>query len=125
MWAKNLLFIGLVLAGFAALTGGLIPEKISRPAETKARTESLPPADHQPIVREVDGLFRATWSAKNLTPANPAPELAVARRLALALTGSIPSLEEIRRFEAQPAGERLHSYIGHLLQDRRYTDYFA
>ena len=37
-------------------------------------------------------------------PRPPAPELAVMRRLSLALTGTIPSLEEIRRFEARPAG---------------------
>src|SRR5437870_3903724 len=125
MWAKNLLFIGLVLTGFAALAGGLFPEKISRPTETQTKLETSPASDRQPIVDELDRLFGEQWSAKKVAPAQRAPDLTIARRLALALTGSIPSLEEIRRIEAQPARQRVPFYLSHLLSDRRYSDYFA
>ena len=47
------------------------------------------------------------------------------RRLSLALTGSIPSLEEIRAFEARPAEGRLDWWIETLLADRRSSDYLA
>jgi hypothetical protein len=124
MWAKNLLFISLVLAGAVSLMGGLFPHKIPRRAENTAVIQS-PAPDYSPIVHDVDTRFHQEWLHNNLTPASPAPELSVARRLALALTGSIPSLEEIRRFEAQPAGQRLNDYLSRLLQDRRYADYFA
>ena len=47
------------------------------------------------------------------------------RRLSLALTGSIPSLEEIRTFEARPVDGRLDWWLEILLQDRRSADYLA
>ena len=59
-------------------------------------------------------------------PAAPAPELAVMRRLALALCGSIPSLEEIRRFEARPKDGRVSTPGSTTCsRDRRCADYLA
>jgi Protein of unknown function (DUF1549)/Protein of unknown function (DUF1553) len=125
MWAKNLLFVGLVLAGFAALAGGLFPERISKLAEKESAPVITPTSDREPIVDELDRLFRDQWAEKKLQPAPRAADLTVARRLGLALTGSIPSLEEIRHLEARPQGQRVHAYLAQLLQDRRYADYFA
>ena len=45
--------------------------------------------------------------------------------MSLGLTGSVPSLEEIRQFEAAPADKRLDGWANHLLHDRRFADYFA
>ena len=50
--------------------------------------------------------FRRRWAEKG-SPPRPASELAMLRRLSLALCGSVPSLEEIRRFEARPTEGRL------------------
>ena len=47
------------------------------------------------------------------------------RRLSLALTGSVPSLEEIRRFEARPEGRGSTAWLDDLLRDRRSADYLA
>ena len=47
------------------------------------------------------------------------------RRLALVLCGSVPSLEEIRRFEAQPKEGRMEAWVDDLLADRRCADYLA
>ena len=47
------------------------------------------------------------------------------RRLSLALTGTIPSLEEIRRFEARPAEVGSRRWLDDLLRDRRSADYLA
>jgi hypothetical protein len=58
-----------------------------------------------------------------VTPA--APELAVLRRLSLALHGTVPSLEEIREFEADRAADRLDRWTNRLLADPRYPDYMA
>jgi hypothetical protein len=73
----------------------------------------------------VDESFRQEWAKRGISPAAHANDLAVARRLSLALTGSVPSLEEIRQFEAQPEGARLDGWANHLLHDRRFADYFA
>jgi hypothetical protein len=47
------------------------------------------------------------------------------RRLALALIGAVPSLEEIRRFESQPRGSRIEAWLDDLLSDRRCADHLA
>ena len=39
--------------------------------------------------------------------------------------GVVPSLEEIRQFEALPSEQRLPWWLDHILQDRRFNDYFA
>jgi Protein of unknown function (DUF1549)/Protein of unknown function (DUF1553) len=122
-WARNLLFVGLIVAGIVALTGFLFPRLMPAPAREKA-----PPAvmadDFAPAMARVDAAFRTTWKQRDLTPAEHAPELLVARRLSLGLTGTVPSLQEIRQFEAQ-SGDRLQWWLDGLLRDRRFADYFA
>src|SRR5262249_32808791 len=49
----------------------------------------------------------------------------IARRMSLALAGTIPSLEEIRTLEAVPEAQRIEWWTSHLLEDRRFCDYFA
>lgn len=124
MWRRNLLFVAVVIGGFVALRASLFPLSS---ASRKVTFDSAPVErdDFRAVVREVDESFRADWEGKGLTPAPRADDLAVARRLSLALTGSVPSLEEIRQFEAQPAETRLAGWTNHLLHDRRYADYFA
>ena len=77
------------------------------------------------LVGQVNASFRADWADKGMAPAAPATDLAVMRRLALGLMGTIPSLEEIRQFEYLPAEERLPWWIDRILHDRRSADYLA
>ncbi len=124
MWARNLLFAGIVIAGVGVLRTSLFP------LDTKARQVTFDPGptandEFQAVVQRVDAAFRTGWADEGLTPAPLAPDLIVARRLSLALTGSVPSLEEIRQFEAQPPEHRVDGWATHLLHDRRFADYFA
>ena len=93
-------------------------------------------ADQEPASRwsanafpaAVDGVnaaIRKGWAETSTTPAPAASDLAVMRRLSLALTGSIPSLEEIRKFEASPRASRIDAHLNVLLKDRRAADYLA
>jgi hypothetical protein len=54
-----------------------------------------------------------------------APELTVLRRLSLALHGTVPSLAQIREFEAHSAPDRLERWTVRLLADPRYSNYMA
>ena len=81
--------------------------------------------DLRETVRAADAAFEALWQEKNIQPAPAADPLTVARRLSLALTGSIPSLQEIRALEARPEAERVSWWRSHLLADRRTGDYLA
>ena len=103
MGMRDLLFLGVVLGGAGVLGAGLFRPPGSAPSRPSKGAESrrLARDEFRPVVAEVDASFRRGWAERGLDPAPPAPDLAIMRRLALALTGSVPSLEEIRRFEAQ------------------------
>ncbi len=124
MWARNLLFVAVLIGGVVALRASLFP------LATDARKVKFDPGptradEFQAVARQVDDSFREEWHSKGLSAAPRADDLAVARRLSLALTGSVPSLEEIRQFEAQPPEHRLDGWANHLLNYRRFADYFA
>jgi len=67
----------------------------------------------------------AHWNDEPLPPARPADDLQVLRRLSLALHGTVPSLEEIRQFEADDQPHRLRRWTLRMLEDERFSYYFA
>lgn len=123
MWFRNLFFLAFCATGLALPLVGLAP----RIGPATASVSEPPPQDDdfRRTIAAVDAVFRRTWSERKLTPAAPADDLVVARRLALALTGSIPSLEEIRALEREPAAGRLDRRTAALSADRRSADYLA
>ncbi len=124
MWGRNVLFVAVVLGGLLALRASLFP--LSNHARTAKFDASYAQTDDfRAAVRDVDESFRTSWQSRGLAVAPRADDLAVARRLSLALTGSVPSLEEIRQFEQALPETRLDGWVNHLLRDRRYADYFA
>ncbi len=123
-WVRNAVFVGccLVVAGMVA--GRLLrrapfrePPPVTSPAQQVA--------GFQPVSERVDAAQAGEWNGAGVTPASRAPDLVLARRLSLALTGTIPSLEEIRAFEAVRPEDRVQWWLSHLFEDRRYSDYLA
>jgi hypothetical protein len=120
---RDVLFL-LVVSGGVGLTGASL-------LQTSATMRAQPPgasarkSDLAPIVSAVDASFGRRWSGRTLAWAQPADELTVMRRLSLVLCGTIPSLEEIRRFEASPRSGRIEAWLDDLLHDRRCSDYLA
>jgi hypothetical protein len=121
MWAKNLLFLIVCAAALAAFKSSLFPPAESRPDRVPRNDDISPRA----TVARVDAAFAELWRGQNLQPAAAASDLAIARRLSLALTGTIPSLEEIRHFEKLSPDERLEAWLAERLVDRRSADYMA
>lgn len=124
MWAKNLLFVAVLVGGALALRASLFPTG-TKQREVNFDANPAKADDFQQTARAVNEAFRAEWKGAKLEVAPPANDLAVMRRLSLGLTGTVPSLEEIRQFEAQPAGARVDGWANHLVHDRRFADYFA
>lgn len=123
MWVRDLLFFGLGLSGLAALSTGLLSaRRVEPPLEYRAAYQA-PALQH--TLMELNRAFQQQLQERQLTPAPRADDLTIARRLSLALTGTIPSFEEIRALESHPADERLHWWVSRLLTDRRYADYVA
>ena len=117
------LFLAVVLGGTGIMGAGLLRPSGSPPAQPSKPLAVR--SDLRTIVAAVDASFRDRWAEQKLVPAAPAAELAVMRRLALVLCGSVPSLEEIRRFEARPKEGRIEAWLDDLLGDRRCADYLA
>jgi hypothetical protein len=86
---------------------------------------SNPSGDLEGAVGRLNETLAKGWSSQGLSSAGKADDLTVLRRLTLALAGSVPSLEEIRRFEADTRPDRLAHWAAELLEDVRFADYFA
>lgn len=93
----------------------------SSPARGPAREAAARPE----VSARVDAAFREGWKARGIEPTAAADELTVMRRLSLGLAGTVPSLEEIRRFEAMEPGRRVDAWLEALLRDRRTADHLA
>jgi len=72
---------------------------------------------------ELNQIVAEQWANAGITPAPPADPRIVARRLALGIVGTIPSLEEWRMWERWPTEDRIARWIEYLLADRRSSDY--
>ncbi|MBX3441556.1 MAG: DUF1549 domain-containing protein [Planctomyces sp.] len=110
---------------------GLVTSITSLAIQNPVRDRERPPqpalaADlRKNSVHALDGQLERLWTAHQLVPAPAANELTVLRRLSLALFGTAPSLEEIRRFEADQGPDRLERWTAAMLDDPRFADYFA
>ncbi len=122
---KNVGFLIFSVVGLLLLVRWVLPrDRVDQPVTTATLREQNA-GDLQTVVRQVDDEFREFWREANLEPAPEADSLTVIRRLSLGLTGTIPSLEEIRKLDKVQDAERLEWWLGYLLQDQRYADYFA
>ncbi len=137
MWARNLLFILLCFAGLGMIASSLLDRnRIDTPntfsgGQAKLVSASLPadvtqPSEQWPqTTARINQEFEKHWQAQGLPHAERTNELAIVRRLSLALTGTIPSVEEIRALEQVNPEDRVEWWVAHLLEDRRYADYVA
>ncbi len=129
MWKRDLLLFFLVLVGFGFLANEVLP-KSSPESEVLRKTSSRrgKPAVDPSIAESVEhlnALFHTRWEAAQIEPAEDVDQLQVVRRLSLTLAGTIPSLEEIRLFEAHPPEGRMEWWLDLALNDRRFPDYLA
>jgi hypothetical protein len=73
----------------------------------------------------LNAFFHERWTAESVSVAQRSDELTVLRRLSLALFGTVPSLEEIRAFEADQAPQKIDRWVVRMLKDSRFSDYFS
>src|SRR4029079_752903 len=99
------------LAGAGLIANTLLKRERVSPPRAHARREL------GASLARLHARFRPHWGDKQLQPAPRADDLTIARRLSLALTGTVPSLEEIRALEAVPANDRIAWWTSHLLED--------
>jgi hypothetical protein len=81
--------------------------------------------DEEATAQRVDAILQSSWDEASVDAAEPADDLQVLRRLSLALVGTAPSLEEIRRFERDTSPDRLQQWTARFVADSRFVEYFA
>ena len=123
-WKKNFLFATICFVGIGSLVASLVPRAL-RSDEQVQSVESFSERAFQETIHEINQQFADDWNDNDLVPAKRADDLLIARRIALALIGTIPSVEEIRMFEAWDADVRIKRWTNRLLMDRRHADYLA
>lgn len=74
---------------------------------------------------QLNNFLSEHWASSEVTTSALASDLQVLRRLSLSLHGTVPSLEEIRRFEADTQPNRIDRWVTRLLSDQRFGGYFA
>ncbi|MCA9077182.1 MAG: DUF1549 domain-containing protein [Planctomycetaceae bacterium] len=122
MKIKRLLPPLFVILGVALLTAIASSTAVR---EEQAVTMPASMDEFSAAVQAVDDELQRRWEEQGLSPAPAADDLQVLRRLSLALHGTIPSLEEIRLFEADERSDRLSRWTAMMLDDTRFSDYFA
>jgi hypothetical protein len=120
---RDLCFAALVIIGAAIFVATLAP----RTGAARHDHVAMDPEDDgfQAALKRIDASLERNWQESGLQPADRADDLLIARRLSLALTGAIPSLEEIRHFETLSAEGRLDGWVARILNDPRSSDYLA
>jgi hypothetical protein len=116
----------LIPSAVVLAVAGIVMWAVRSPASRTAPPDSNRPQDDvADVVGRVNRHFEMLWNEENITPAETADKLQILRRISLALHGTIPSLEEIRSFEADNGENRLHRWTAAMLDDNRFADYFS
>lgn len=77
------------------------------------------------VHNDIDRYINARLDEANVTPAGLIDDAGFLRRVTLDATGMIPSLAEIKRYDADPPAERRRLVIDRLLEDPRWADHWT
>ena len=121
--AVALAVLGL-LVGAAARDPLALRRRAQPPSTEMARSAGATLSTDATVVA-IDRLLADRRTAEGVDAAATADSLTILRRLWLALAGTIPSLEEIRRFEADTKPGAVDRALATLLADRRSADALA
>lgn len=114
----------LVVAGVVLAVGWAASPK--KPTPNPASVATV--AEVEDVNRRVVAIHEQRLADAELADAAPirkADDLTVLRRLSLALHGTVPSLQEIREFEADEGPDRLARWADRMLDDPRFAEYFS
>lgn len=118
----------VILVGIGAGAVWGVVELLRPPVSKASSGGGLPQAKLEDIwqaAQKVNADFEQAWAPKQIKPTSKADDLTLVRRLSLALTGSIPSLQEIRMMESVKGVDITQWWLTQLFADRRASDYLA
>lgn len=97
----------------------------ARAAETPAWAPFDAPLAIDELARQVDDRLQSLWQDQGIRPVGPADDMEFMRRVYLDLTGRIPSVGEVRRFEEDKSADRRARLISDLLAHRDHATHLA
>lgn len=121
---KNILVFASVCSVVLLISAAMLSKDQVLDPQSWAQSKAEQP-NIDAVARQIDQVFQERWQTAGLVPASQADRLTIIRRISLGLTGSIASLEEIRRIEQIPETQQVDWWIAHLLEDRRTSDHLA
>lgn len=123
-WVKDVFLCACGLLGFSLVALLLLRSNpIQRPDTFRPGGESSQRI--QEVSGKIDAYFQTVYRRSGIEIAEPAETLMVARRAALALAGTLPSVEEIRELQKIDTGQQVDWYVSRLLEDQRSSHYIA
>jgi hypothetical protein len=87
--------------------------------------EGKPPSYEFPIQTLVDRFTDQKWRELGLTPSDPCTDAEFLRRASLDITGTLPTADRVRAFEADGDPEKRSKLIDELLDAPEYPAFFA
>lgn len=121
---RDLLLVVVALSGCIAIVMLLTPTERVEPPKSFAHS-GLKADQLRLAVADLNHAVQTRTAKNDLPVADRASDLQIYRRLSLALTGTVPSIEELREVDKVEEDRRVDWYISHLLEDRRTSDYLA
>jgi hypothetical protein len=110
---------GVLLLTAALLAGGL-------PARAAGDGADSPEMrDAQVLAGRIDRLLEERWAAAGVRPAAPADDAEFLRRVSLDLTGTIPTVPEVRDFLDDRTPDRRQRLVARLLAGPGYVSHFS
>ena len=122
---KNLGFVTFGVVGLFLLMHWVVPRERVTTSTWEESATNRRPDELEQVVEEINAEFEKSWDDKNLQRAPDAESMSLIRRVSLGLTGTIPSLEEIRKIQQMPESQRVNWWLDYILRDERFADYFA
>ncbi len=123
-WLRNAVMVGaLAVTAVWSVGEWFVPPVTAAKKDIGIRADDM--VEMQRVAQAVNDDFTKGWTQHGMQPAPHADDLTLVRRLSLALTGTIPSLQEIRTLETVPGVDAVQWWLTQLFNDRRSSDYLA
>jgi hypothetical protein len=130
-----LVILFILAEGLFAAEGGKPARKnvTPLPAKTSSSSSSAasPPSSSSPYelsgrdtaFNAIDQIIQSQWRKNNIQPADLCSDAVFLRRIYLDVAGSLPDIDEVRRFLDNPRQDKRVALINRLLAEAAYADY--
>jgi hypothetical protein len=105
--------------GVLFLTAALFAAGLARAADSPEMN------DARALAGRIDRLLEARWAAAGVRPTAEADDAEFLRRVTLDLTGTIPTVPEVRDFLADRTPDKRQRLVARLLASPRYVSHFS